>query len=146
MRTNIRQQYDDKINKNNIAIAEKEQKIRDNTVVRNTLEKEDKKDRQDLANLKELAKQLTNDRRKLDMDPDSDTTSKLEAARDTLECPVCLNIMNPPLRIWMCSSSHLVCEPCKERLEGRQCPTCRTETVTLRAFIAENFSRSLFDN
>jgi len=146
MRTYTRQQYDEKINKNNIAIAEKEQKIRDNTVVRNTLEKEDRKDRQDLANLKELAKQLTNDRRKLDMDPDNDTSSKLEAARETLECPVCLTIMKPPLRIWMCSSSHLICEPCKARLEGRRCPTCRTERVTLRAFIAENFSRSLFDN
>jgi len=94
---------------------------------------------------KATADQLARDTRKLDLQPANNATpSNMEALKNTLKCPVCLEIMRPPTRIWMCSSSHLVCEDCKEKLHRRQCPTCRTEIVNLRAHMAENFSTHLF--
>jgi len=117
------------------------------------LKKEDDEAPQNLANLKIRANQLAKDLKKLDSDPDNDEAAKeslevakesLEAAKGTLECPVCLETMRPPIKIWMCKSSHLACEPCKNNLRRRSCPTCRTGKVTLRAFMAENFARSLF--
>ena len=71
----------------------------------------------------------------------------LEAVRGTLECPICLEIMKPPTRIWMCPLSHIICEPCKGKLKGGGlCPTCTSEKVTLRAFMAENFARTVFNH
>jgi len=69
----------------------------------------------------------------------------VKAAQETLECPVCTEFMKPPTRIWMCSSSHIMCESCKDKIEGRLCPTCRTERVTMRALFAEKFARSIFN-
>merc|ERR550519_3055204 len=71
----------------------------------------------------------------------SNYRKNVEAARHTLECPVCLEIMSPPARIWMCSVGHLVCEPCKIKLEERKCPTCRTGKVKQRRVLAEKFAR-----
>ena len=39
-----------------------------------------------------------------------------------LECPLCLEISEPP--IFMCPESHLVCAHCKPKVE--KCPECRT--------------------
>jgi len=66
------------------------------------------------------------------------------AIQKTLECPICLENMKPPTRIWMCSLSHIVCEPCKNKLENNLCPKCRTKRVTLRAFMAEHFAEAVF--
>merc|ERR1719186_2441377 len=130
----------------NTEIQAQEEKIRKNTQLKAELERKDEEDRNYLANLREISNQLAQDIRKLDLD---ESSANLEAARETLECPVCLEIMRPPVRIWMCPANHLVCEPCKDRLSvypGRACPTCQVERVTLRAHIAEKFARTLFRN
>jgi len=74
----------------------------------------------------------------------------VKAARETLQCPVCTEMMKPPTRIWMCSSSHIICEPCKNKLDDNRfvlhlCPTCRTSPVSLRSFLAENFAECVFN-
>ena len=70
----------------------------------------------------------------------------VEEARGHLECPVCFEKMRPPTRIWQCPQSHLVCERCRDHLENQICPSCRTETVSQRARVAENMARALFGN
>lgn len=107
-----------------------------------------REDKSILENLKETRTQLTKDLNKLDNNENEPTLANsqrnLEAARGTLECPICMETMRPPTRIWMCPSSHLVCEPCKGRLNGAPCPTCRTEKVAQRAHMAEDFARAVF--
>lgn len=110
----------------------------------------DDDDKQFLANLKDLRDELARDLDKLDLGSDnsafsSSSNRNLEAARETLECPVCLELMKPPTKIWMCPISHIICEPCINKLEGRFCPTCRIERVSKRALIAENFARTVFN-
>jgi len=106
--------------------------------------KEDK-----LENFKKIKTQLTKDidsfEECLSDNASLNDRKKVEAARDTLECPVCFETMSPPTRIWMCSVGHLVCEPCKNHLEERRCPTCRTGKVRQRSVMAENFARAVFN-
>ncbi|XP_072940744.1 uncharacterized protein [Epargyreus clarus] len=45
-----------------------------------------------------------------------------------LECPVCLEWMEPPM--WQCRRGHLVCGRCRARLAS--CPVCRTGFSTVR--------------
>ena len=53
-----------------------------------------------LKDFTEISNQLADDLKKLDMDPND--VKKLEKARATLECPICMEVMEPPTRIWMC--------------------------------------------
>lgn len=71
---------------------------------------------------------------------------KLEAVKELLECPICLQTMRPPARIWMCSFTHVVCDFCLDRLGGRGslCPTCKSKKITLRAFHLETFAQKVF--
>merc|ERR1712048_840398 len=41
------------------------------------------------------------------------------------ECPVCLTDMGPGVKIAQCSSGHLLCWTCKEKLSSPKCPTCQ---------------------
>ena len=61
-----------------------------------------------LIALKEIVKNLVKDLEKLDNE--THETGDMETARKEFECPVCMEMMKPPTRIWMCSASHLVCE------------------------------------
>ena len=74
------------------------------------------------------------------------TDDGVAEARAHLTCPVCLEMMGPPTRIWQCPQSHLVCETCRQQLENFRCPCCRTETVSIRARVAENMAKALFEN
>jgi hypothetical protein len=47
--------------------------------------------------------------------------------RELLECPVCLEEMKPPKKIFQCSNGHVICELCKNNPEVRSCPTCRVK-------------------
>lgn len=44
--------------------------------------------------------------------------SLLDSARKDLECPVCLEVMAPPVRIWQCETGHVICETCKDRVQN----------------------------
>ena len=39
--------------------------------------------------------------------------------RDLLECPVCMEEMKPPKKIFQCSNGHVICEHCKNNPEVR---------------------------
>lgn len=63
--------------------------------------------------------------------------------RREMECPVCLNEMKPPVRIWQCSEGHPVCDSCQKRPQVQQCPTCR-RPVTGRNILAEKIAMAVF--
>merc|ERR1719203_760289 len=143
----VRKEYIDKIDKNNIEIEAVQERNENIEKRKRELEMEEVENKQKMAKLRKITNQLDKDLKRFDLDPENDSNSaNLEALRKNLECPVCLEMMSPPVRIWMRPASHLVCEPCKDRLEGAVCPTCRTGTVNLRAIMAENFARDLFSN
>ncbi len=54
-----------------------------------------------------------------------DPTDSLIA--EELECPVCLEEMRPPKRIFSCSNAHLFCERCNDASRLRSCPKCRED-------------------
>merc|ERR1712181_101133 len=74
----------------------------------------------------------------LDMEEDV-----MEQTRSELECPVCLEEMRPPVRIWQCSDGHPVCELCRRKPEVSCCPTCRKYIVG-RSTIAEKLARVIY--
>ena len=66
----------------------------------------------------------------------------IEDIKKEYECPVCLNVMLPPVNIYQCSSGHCVCAKCQG--EGvKFCPTCRNPIVG-RAHNMENIAQLLF--
>ena len=46
------------------------------------------------------------------------------------ECPVCLEVMGPPKKIFQCVNGHLICDACKNHPDIRSCPSCRVVIVT----------------
>ena len=60
-----------------------------------------------------------------------------------LECPICLEEMRPPMRIWQCVSGHAVCDICRRNPRVKECPTCRQQIVG-RNVLAEKLAMSLF--
>ena len=48
------------------------------------------------------------------------------------ECPVCLELLLPPMRIMQCSNGHLVCGTCEAKVELTCCPTCRQVGLCLQ--------------
>jgi len=75
-----------------------------------------------------------------------DTTGRV---RELLECPVCLEEMKPPKKIFQCSNGHVICELCKNNPEVRSCPTCRVKFRghnVVRNIVAEKLARSTFES
>lgn len=76
----------------------------------------------------------------------------IDSARKELECPICMEVMMPPARIWQCKVGHVICEPCKDRVRhqtlstGSVCPTCKTAPFIGRNLALERISRSLFSS
>merc|ERR1719222_566789 len=68
-----------------------------------------------------------------------DATNKQPTAP---ECPVCLERMMPPTKIFGCINGHHICETCKSGLNPLLCPKCR-KTITGRASDMENFLKEL---
>merc|ERR1711936_156732 len=67
----------------------------------------------------------------------------VEKTKSELECPVCMEEMRPPKRIWQCSDGHPLCENCRKKPEMNNCPTCRKYLVG-RSTIAEKLARALY--
>ncbi|KAF5725505.1 E3 ubiquitin-protein ligase SINAT2 -like protein [Tripterygium wilfordii] len=59
---------------------------------------------------------------------------------ELLECPVCVNLMYPP--IFQCSNGHTLCSKCKARVRN-SCPTCRQELGNIRCLALEKVAASL---
>jgi len=83
-----------------------------------------------------------------DMTASSSARNDQTRVRDLLECPVCLEEMKPPKKIFQCSNGHVICELCKANPEVRSCPTCRVKFRghnVVRNIVAEKLARSTFE-
>lgn len=58
-----------------------------------------------------------------------------------LECPVCMECMQPP--ITMCENGHNICPNCKPKLSN--CPSCTKPFLQVRNLALENLSRQVTD-
>ena len=61
-------------------------------------------------------------------------------------CPVCMELLKPPSRIFQCSEGHILCENCKENPSLIHCPQCRIllEGNCSRNRALEEVARSFF--
>ena len=69
-----------------------------------------------------------------------------EEDEDQFACPVCLEVLRPPLRIFQCPEGHILCENCKENPAIVHCPQCRVplERNCSRNRALEEVARSFF--
>ncbi|KAG8657765.1 E3 ubiquitin-protein ligase SINAT2 isoform X1 [Manihot esculenta] len=67
-------------------------------------------------------------------------TSSTSDVQNLLECPVCMNLMCPP--IYQCPNGHTLCSYCKARIHNA-CPTCRGELGNIRCLALEKVAESL---
>ena len=66
---------------------------------------------------------------------------RVEGVKGELECPVCLEEMKPPRKIWMCQNGHSVCGECRPKLA--QCPSCQ-RSVDIRNIALEKIAMKVF--
>ncbi|EXB93501.1 E3 ubiquitin-protein ligase SINAT2 [Morus notabilis] len=66
--------------------------------------------------------------------------SSTNDVHELLECPVCMNLMYPPIH--QCPSGHTLCSSCKARVHNC-CPTCRQELGNIRCLALEKVAESL---
>ncbi|KAK4834609.1 hypothetical protein QYF36_025508 [Acer negundo] len=59
---------------------------------------------------------------------------------ELLECPVCANLMYPPIH--QCPNGHTLCSNCKNRVRNC-CPTCRHDLGNIRCLALEKVAESL---
>uniref|UniRef100_A0A7N0UHA7 RING-type E3 ubiquitin transferase n=1 Tax=Kalanchoe fedtschenkoi TaxID=63787 RepID=A0A7N0UHA7_KALFE len=59
---------------------------------------------------------------------------------ELLECPVCMNLMYPPIH--QCPNGHTLCADCKAKVHNC-CPTCRHELGNIRCLALEKVAESL---
>ena len=58
-------------------------------------------------------------------DPERRRINNFEALLKDYECPVCLEIMEPPKKIFGCSNDHHICSECLKSSSIKCCPICR---------------------
>ena len=65
---------------------------------------------------------------------------------DQFACPVCLEVLRPPCRIFQCPEGHILCENCKENPAIVHCPQCRVplERNCSRNRALEEVARNFF--
>merc|ERR1711874_776910 len=71
----------------------------------------------------------------------------IDSARKELECPICMDIMAPPSRIWQCKVGHVICEVCKEKVKRQTasiCSICKTSPIIGTNLALEKMARLLF--
>ena len=56
-----------------------------------------------------------------------------------MECPVCLDYLQPP--IFLCQNGHSVCTNCKSKLTA--CPTCRAIMCNTRCIVLEHIIKKI---
>ncbi|PKA47799.1 E3 ubiquitin-protein ligase SINAT2 [Apostasia shenzhenica] len=66
--------------------------------------------------------------------------SSASGVHELLECPVCTNLMYPPIH--QCPNGHTLCSSCKDRVQNH-CPTCRQELGNIRCLALEKVAESL---
>ena len=62
-----------------------------------------------------------------------------------MKCPVCLEEMRRPIKIFQCINGHTLCERCKNNPSVTTCPTCRVQMNTVsRNIFAEQAAETTF--
>ncbi|KAL3616343.1 E3 ubiquitin-protein ligase sinat2 [Castilleja foliolosa] len=61
------------------------------------------------------------------------------AVHELLECPVCMNVMYPPIH--QCPNGHTLCSKCKSKV--RCCPICRRQLGNIRCLALERVAETL---
>ena len=91
---------------------------------------------------------LTILRKKIDEDvvPKIDSQNKKKKLLPCPSCPMCLEILQPPMEIMQCGDGHLVCRPCSQQLGVTRCPgeTQCDKKIVGRARGLEIYLQSLF--
>ena len=91
-------------------------------------------ERTSLNNKKRQNELQTNIQKHLNLSATPDSSS------DIPECPVCLEDMKPPLKVFTCRNGHLVCSTCRPKVS--LCTNCREE-YTGRATAVEQIIRKM---
>jgi len=101
------------------------------------IKEEDKETRKMKVEMSTLSNDI--DKRKLESKPNMDLAG-------LLECPICTDIIKPPLQIWQCPEGHTICETCSNRPELEVCPQCRMNLQgrMSRCRVLEELSRRSF--
>jgi len=95
-------------------------------------------------------KVLQDDLKELDSDLEKAERHRVIASQDEeddqLACPVCLELLRPPLRIFQCPEGHILCENCRDNPSLVHCPQCRIplEGVCSRNRALEEVARTVF--
>ncbi|XP_023714506.1 E3 ubiquitin-protein ligase sina [Cryptotermes secundus] len=63
------------------------------------------------------------------------TADFAEQLKDILECPVCYELLRPP--VLQCVNGHSVCVKCRAYLKGKPCPVCKGKMEASRNLVAE---------
>merc|ERR1719154_570553 len=141
-----------KVDKDALEENQAEAKTQFNKKLENDKKQFDKKQTQERINFNErqnnakiqLHKEHEKKIKDLEAKLQSLTSPPTAAAPPTPECPVCLDPMAPPVRIFTCPNGHLVCADCKEKMEVATCPLCY-EPVKGRATAMEQMLVSLYN-
>eukprot|EP00092_Neocalanus_flemingeri_P098701 GFUD01125865.1.p1 GENE.GFUD01125865.1~~GFUD01125865.1.p1 ORF type:complete len:103 (+),score=24.42 GFUD01125865.1:3-311(+) len=76
-----------------------------------------------------IALSLESSEQKMEKDqsvhPSSQSALDSNDAKKEFKCPICVEPMSPPVRIWQCAEGHILCENCKNHPDVRNCPACR---------------------
>lgn len=70
--------------------------------------------------------------------------ASVSASETILDCPICMEKMTPPKKIYSCTSGHSICENCTDRVS--ECPTCRVSMgpgEAIRNLLVEDVFREL---
>ena len=89
----------------------------------------------------EQRKQLLDSLSELDDQSSLQSFNTLESqVKEEFTCPVCKELMLPPLQIFSCSNDHFICSVCLDQVI--ECPICResyTQIKPTRRYKAENY-------
>ena len=87
-------------------------------------------DKAAMRTLKDIKKKLADHQEPVASASNSSEVSSATKLNKLLECPVCLEEMRPPVKIFQCSNGHALCEHCKDNPHVKSCPTCRVVFTT----------------
>ncbi|CAH0550435.1 unnamed protein product [Brassicogethes aeneus] len=88
-----------------------------------------------LASLKHLADKNNMITNEFNLNPKGIDENTLKQ----LECPVCMNIMRPP--IYQCAAGHSICILCRKKV--KQCPLCQKGWTDSRNYFVENLTTNI---
>ncbi|KAL3649310.1 E3 ubiquitin-protein ligase sinat2 [Castilleja foliolosa] len=86
-----------------------------------------------------VAAEIVEFRRSSKLNVSKHGSSSNTAVHELLECPVCINVMYPPIH--QCPNGHTICSKCKSKVHC--CPICRRQLGNIRCLALERVAESL---